>query len=49
MGYSKECSFFVFQVFCKKRNELLKFLKQNIGVSVHYITPLPKMKYYKEK
>lgn len=50
MFYSKECSFFVFQIFCKKRNELLKFLKnKNIGVSVHYINPLPKMKYYKDK
>ena len=50
MNYSKECSFFVFQIFCKKRNKLLKFLKnKNIGVSVHYINPLPRMSYYKNK
>lgn len=50
MQYSKDCSFFVFQIFCKKRDSLLKHLKdKGIGVSVHYITPLPKMEYYKKK
>ena len=48
--YSSECSYFVFQIFCKKRNLLLKHLKKkNIGVSVHYLNPLPKMSYYKKK
>lgn len=48
--YSKECSFFVFQIFCEKRDYLLKKLKEKkIGVSVHYSNALPKMSYYKKK
>jgi perosamine synthetase len=48
--YSIDSSFFVFQIFCKNRDKLLKKLKKyNIGVSVHYATPLPKMTYYKKK
>ena len=50
MPYSKNCSFFIFQIFCKNRNKILKELKKmNIGVSVHYAKCLPKMTYYKNK
>lgn len=50
MPNSDNSSFFVFQVFCKDRDKLLKELKlKNIGVSVHYSMPLPKMTYYKKK
>jgi len=50
MPYSVNCSFFVFQIFCKKRDELLrKFKEKKIGVSIHYATPLPLMTYYKNK
>ncbi len=50
MPYSTNSSFFVFQIFCKKRDEILKKLKEErIGVSVHYKTHLPKMTYYKKK
>ena len=50
MPYSSTSSFFVFQIFCKNRDKILKKLKENkIGVSVHYAKPLPKMSYYKKK
>ena len=50
MPYSERCSFFVFQIFYKNRDKLLKELKKrNIGVSVHYSNPLTKMTYYKRK
>lgn len=50
MPYSSNNSYFVFQIFCKKRDLLLKHLKQKkIGASVHYKNPLPKMTYYKKK
>ena len=50
MPYSPNSSFFVFQIFCKNRDEILKKLKkEKIGVSVHYLNPLPKMTYYKKK
>ncbi len=50
MPYSSDCSYFVFQVFCKKRNKILKELKKlHIGVSVHYANPLHKMSYYRNK
>ena len=50
MPYSSNCSFFIFQIFCKKRDKILKELKKkNIGVSVHYAKCLPKMTYYKKK
>jgi perosamine synthetase len=50
MPYSKNCSYFVFQVFCKKRDEILKKFKNlRIGTSVHYANPLPKMSYYRNK
>ena len=50
MPYSQNCSFFVFQIFCKNRDKLLKrFKDKKIGVSIHYATPLPSMSYYKKK
>ena len=50
MSYSSDCSFFVFQIFCKDRDKLLKEFKiKKIGVSIHYATPLPSMTYYKKK
>jgi perosamine synthetase len=50
MPYSKDCSYFIFQVFCKNRDIILKKLKNlNIGVSVHYSNALPRMSYYKNK
>ncbi len=48
--YSKDNSYFVFQIFCKNRDKILKELKnKKIGVSVHYTNPLPKMTFYKKK
>ena len=49
--FSKNNSYFIFQVFFKnKRDEILNILKsENIGVSIHYATPLPKMTYYKKR
>ena len=50
MPYSKKCSYFVFQIFIKKRDKILNiFKKMKIGSSVHYLNPLPKMTYYKKK
>ena len=44
------CSYFVYQIFCRKRDELLKEFKlKKIGVSVHYNKPLHKMTYYRKK
>jgi len=49
-NFSKNNSYFIFQIFIKNRDLLLAKLKQkNIGVSVHYLNPLPKMTYYKKK
>ena len=48
--FSKNNSYFVFQIFCKNRDIILKELKKKkIGVSVHYSTPLTKMSFYKKK
>jgi len=48
--YSKDNSFFIFQIFCKNRDKVAKALKQiKIFTSIHYATPLPKMSYYKKK
>ncbi len=48
--YSDNNSYFIFQIFCKKRDFILKkFKDMGIGVSVHYSTPLHKMSYYKKK
>ena len=50
MPYSKECSFFVFQIFSKKRSKIIEiFKKEKIGFSIHYPNSLPKMTYYKKK
>ncbi len=50
MPYSRDCSYFIFQIFCKNRDKILKKLKNlNIGVSVHYANALPRMTYYKNK
>lgn len=50
MPQDKDCSYFVFQIFHKKRDKLLKeFRAKKIGVSVHYNTPLHKMTYFKKK
>ncbi len=53
MPYNKNSSFFIFQIFLKSRKKrdeiLLKLKKKNIGVSIHYATPLNKMTYYKKK
>jgi dTDP-4-amino-4,6-dideoxygalactose transaminase len=50
MPYSKDSSYFVFQIFCKNRDKILRELKKKkIGVSVHYTNPLPKMTFYKKK
>tara|TARA_B100001250_G_C19795816_1_gene788661 strand:- start:912 stop:2024 length:1113 start_codon:yes stop_codon:yes gene_type:complete len=50
MPYSKNCSFFVFQIFSKKRDNIIKIFKDlKIGFSIHYLNPLPKMSYYKKK
>lgn len=48
--FSKNNSYFVFQIFIKNRDMVLQNLKEkNIGVSVHYMHPLPKMTYYNNK
>ena len=39
MPQDKDCSYFIFQIFHKKRDKLLKeFKAKKIGVSVHYNT-----------
>ncbi len=48
--FSKNNSYFVFQIFLKKRDNLLNFLSKNkIGTSIHYAVPLTKMSFYKKK
>jgi len=48
--YNKDNSYFIYQIFCKSRDKILKnFKKLNIGVSVHYSTPLHRMSYYRNK
>ena len=45
-------SYFIFQIFLKNnlRDKLLReFKKLNIGCSIHYATPIPFLKYYKQK
>ena len=50
MPFSKDCSYFVFQIFCKKRNKLTEHLKKSgIGFSIHYMRPITAMSYYKNK
>ena len=48
--FSRDNSYFIFQIFCQNRNKILEELKKKqIGVSVHYMHPLPSMSYYKKK
>jgi dTDP-4-amino-4,6-dideoxygalactose transaminase len=51
--YSKDNSFFLFQIFVKDldtRNKLIMFLKERqIGCSIHYAVPVPMMSYYQNK
>ena len=51
--YKDECSYFLFQIFIRgkiKRDKvILSLMKKNIGVSIHYATPVPLMSYYKTK
>ena len=51
--YSKNHSYFIFQVFFKNKktrdNVLLAFKKNGIGSSIHYATSVPMMTYYKKK
>ena len=50
MPISKDCSYFVFQIFTFKRNNLIQFLnKQKIQFSIHYANSLNEMSYYKKK
>ena len=50
MPVNRNSSFFVFQIFTKKRDLLIKkFKKLNIGYSIHYLRPLNAMTYYKSK
>lgn len=49
-NFSKNHSYFIFQIFIKNRDFVLSKLKEKkIGVSVHYLNPLPKMSYFKNK
>lgn len=50
LQFDKNNSYFIFQIFSKKRDKILSdFKKSNIGFSIHYKTPLNKMSYYKKK
>jgi dTDP-4-amino-4,6-dideoxygalactose transaminase len=50
MPYSKDCSFFVFQIFSKKKQQIINALKnKNCGFSIHYQNCLAGMSYYKKK
>jgi len=49
--YSKNNSYFIFQIFVNRkiRDTLIKkMVKQGIGCSIHYATPLPYFDYYKK-
>ena len=51
--FSNNDSYFVFQILLKNKNYKFMLMKQfkklEIGISVHYGTPLPLMTYYKKK
>lgn len=50
LNFDSNSSYFVFQIFVKNRDNVLKMLAQNkIGCSIHYLTPVPLMKYYRNK
>jgi dTDP-4-amino-4,6-dideoxygalactose transaminase len=50
MPYSKNCSYFVFQIFTPKRDKLINYLKKKkIQFSIHYANSLNQMYYYKKK
>ena len=49
--FSKNNSYFIFQIFVNEniRNSLIQeMVKNNIGCSIHYATPLPYFDYYKK-
>ena len=48
MPYSSDCSF-VFQIFCKNRDKLLKRFKEKNWCKHSLRNPLPSMTYYKNK
>ncbi len=48
--FNKNSSYFVFQIFVKKRKNLIQnLIKNGIGVSIHYATPIPYFDFYKKK
>ena len=51
--YSDDCSYFLFQIILSEeinRDKILfSLMKKEIGVSIHYATPVPLMSYYKNK
>ena len=51
--FTENCSYFLFQVLIREkieRDKVVQFLsKNNIGISIHYATPVPLMSYYKNK
>jgi perosamine synthetase len=48
--YDKKNSYFVFQIFSKKKKDILSKLEKNkIQYSVHYQKPVPMMSFYKKK
>ena len=50
MPFNNNCSYFIFQIFTKNRDKVLKILKEkDFQVSVHYAKPIPLMKYYSNK
>ena len=47
--FNEDCSYFIYQIFVKNRNKLIKLLKKkDIGTSIHYATPIPFFDYYKK-
>ncbi len=52
-GFTKDCSYFLFQIILSEnidRDGVISFLNEKqIGVSIHYATPVPLMSYYKQK
>ena len=48
--FNKDSSYFIFQIFVKKRKYIIDQLKKNkIGTSIHYMRPVSNMTYYKNK